>query len=65
MAQRARLVLVDEGVYREETIPVPDGALDRYDRLIDYLREDPDVLKHVFVDLDRLCGAFIEEDEEA
>lgn len=60
-----RLLFVDEGSYRHETIRVPTDALGGYDRLIDFLREDPAVLKRVYVDVDRLCSAaVVEEDEE-
>jgi hypothetical protein len=52
-----RLLFADEGTYREMEIAVPTEALDRYDRLIDLLQEEPAVLKNVYVDLRRLCAA--------
>ncbi len=55
---KVRLLFVDEGDYHDEEIEVPAGGLDRYDRLIDFLREDPAVLKHLHVDLSRLCAAY-------
>lgn len=52
-----RLVLADEGVFHEETLQVPAAALDRYDRLIDLLQEDPELLKRYHIDFERLTVA--------
>jgi len=57
-----RLVLADEGVFHEETIQVPAAALARYDRLIDLLQEDEDLLKRYHLDLERLAVAEVVED---
>jgi hypothetical protein len=57
-----RLVLAYDGVFHEETIQVPAEALARYDRLIDLLREDEDLLKRHHVDLARLAVAEVVED---
>lgn len=54
-----RLLFVDEGSYHQEEVSLPGGVLDRWDRLIDCLREEPDVLKQVYVDIDRLCSAHV------
>jgi hypothetical protein len=54
-----RLVLVDEGSYHHEEIEIPSASLEGYDRLIDCLREDPAVLKRVYVDVARLCVAYL------
>jgi len=59
---RIRLLFVDDGSYHHEEIDVPDGALEKYDRLIDCLREEPDVLKRTFVDPERLCSATVLQD---
>ncbi|MSR35588.1 MAG: hypothetical protein EXR95_02935 [Gemmatimonadetes bacterium] len=58
-----RLLIVDEGSYREETVMIPKEALARYERLIDCLREDPEVLRDLYLDLDRLAGAWLVQDE--
>ena len=55
---RVRLVLVDEGAFHHEEIEIPSASLDGHDRLIDCLREDPDVLKRVHVDVARLSAAY-------
>ena len=52
-----RLVFVDHGEYHTETLGIPAEVLDRYERLIDCLREDEGVLKRIYIDLDRLCSA--------
>jgi hypothetical protein len=57
-----RLLFVDEGQYHHEDLVVPAAALDRHDRLIDLLQEEPEVLKRSFVDLDRLCSAHVFEE---
>lgn len=62
---RIRLLFVDEGSYHREEIRVPGEALDRYERLIDFLREEPEVLRDVYVDVERLCAAWrTDEDDE-
>jgi hypothetical protein len=58
-----RLLFVEEGAYHHEDITVPAEALSRYERLIDLLQEDPDVLRHTFVDLKRLCSARVLEED--
>jgi hypothetical protein len=54
-----RLLFVDEGSYHHEEISIPGDVVGRYDRLIDCLREEPSVLKRVYVDVDRLCSAHL------
>lgn len=60
---RVRLLFVDEGAYHHEEVEIPSASLDGYERLIDCVREDADVLKRVFVDVDRLCAAYLVEGE--
>jgi len=55
---KIRLLFVDEGDYHDEVVEVPAGGIDDFDRLVDFLREDPQVLKHLHVDLGRLCAAY-------
>lgn len=60
-----RLLFVDEGSYHHELIRLPTDALDGYERIIDCLREEPSVLKRVYVDVERLCSAsVVDEDAE-
>jgi hypothetical protein len=55
---KIRLLFVDDGDYHDEHVEVPAGGIDEYERLLDFLREDPAVLKHLHVDMDRLCAAY-------
>jgi hypothetical protein len=57
-------VFVDDGAYHRETLTLPAVDMERYERLIDYLREDPAVLGRVYVDVARLCAAFVVENGE-
>ncbi|MEX2529207.1 MAG: hypothetical protein WD960_00405 [Gemmatimonadota bacterium] len=52
-----RLLFVDQGVFHHEEIQVPAEAIERYERLIDLLREEEDVLRRTHIDLGRLCAA--------
>lgn len=54
---RVRLVFVDGGSFHEVEVDVPGKAFDRHERLIDCLREDPEVLSCMHVDAARLCAA--------
>lgn len=56
---KVRLLFADDGEYRNETIEIPAGATDEYDRLIDCLREDEAVQKKLYMDLDRLVSAYL------
>lgn len=58
-----RLLFVDDGAYHHEEIRLPAGSLDQYERLIDGLREDPAVLKQLYLDVDRLCAAWVIDSE--
>ena len=59
-----RLVFVDEGVYHHEDIRLPSAGLNASERLIDWLREDPEVLGGLYVNLKRLCAAYRVDEEE-
>ena len=58
---KVRLVFVDDGEFHDETIGIPADAVERHERLIDCLREDPEVLGRVFVDVDRLVAASVRD----
>jgi hypothetical protein len=61
-AVTVRLLFVDEGYYHHEEITVPAHALERYERLIDLLQEEPELLRRTYVDLSRLCTAHVVEE---
>ena len=56
---KIRLLFADRGSYHHEEITVPTEALPRYERVVDLLREDPDVLRELYVNPRRLCMAYI------
>lgn len=57
------LLFADEGAFHTEDLTVPAAVVEEHDRLIDGLREDPEVLKKVYLDLGRLVAAWVEEEE--
>lgn len=59
---RVRLLFVDDGAYHHEELELPRSVVEDHDRLIDGLREDPGLLKKVYVDAGRLCGAWVVEE---
>lgn len=58
---KVRLLFVDEGSYHHEEVDLPAGSIDEYERLIDFVREDAEVLRRAYVDVDRLCAAYVVE----
>lgn len=56
---RVRLVLADGGHFHDEEVDIPVASAERYDCLIDCLREDPEVLKRLHVDVARLSAAYV------
>ncbi len=59
---KVRLLFVDEGSYHHEDVAIPASSLEGYGRLIDCVREDEAVLKRMFVDVTRLCSAYVLEE---
>jgi hypothetical protein len=52
------LLFVDEGRYHTAEVELPTELLDGYERLIDCLLEEPEVLRRLHVDRARLCAAY-------
>ena len=57
-----RLVFADAGAFHDVMIRVPADVLDRYERLIDALREEPGITGEIYIDPHRLVAAYIERD---
>ena len=57
---QVKLVFADRGSFHEMFVQVPSAVLDRYERLIDALREDPDVTHAIHVDPKRLVAAYVQ-----
>jgi hypothetical protein len=59
-----RLVFADQGTFHAETVQVPRDVINRYERLIDLLREEESVTQHMYVDMGRLVSAFVVGEEQ-
>lgn len=59
---RVKLVFADRGSFHDMIIDVPAAVLERYERLIDALREDPDITHTLHVDSRRLVAASVVRD---
>jgi hypothetical protein len=57
-----KLVLADRGAFHEMVVDIPEDVLQRYARLIDALREDPEINATTWIDFRRLVVARREED---
>ena len=61
---RVRLLFADSGAFHHEDLEVPASSVQGYDRLIDGLQEDQELLKGIYLDLGRLCAAWLVEEED-
>ncbi|MFO8174469.1 MAG: hypothetical protein R6T96_09320 [Longimicrobiales bacterium] len=59
---RVRLLFADEGAFHTQDLLVPASVVEEYERIIDGLREDPEVLRKVYLDLGRLAAAWVEDE---
>jgi hypothetical protein len=55
-----RLVFADRGSFHDIVVSLPADVIARYERIIDALREDPEITGELFVDSRRLVAAFRE-----
>jgi hypothetical protein len=53
-----RLVLADNGSFHDLVVELPAAVLSRYERIIDALRSDPDIIAELYVDSKRLVAAY-------
>lgn len=59
---RLRLLFVDDGEFHAEEVRLPAGITAGYERLLDCLMEEPEVLKRLHLDFDRLVSAQVVDD---
>ena len=59
-----RMVFADDGSFHDVVVRLPADVLDRYTRIIDALREDPDITASMYVDRKRLVAAYVEQGTE-
>lgn len=62
---RVKLVFADRGSFHDMFVSVPTDVLGRYERLIDALREDPEITHTLHVDPRRLVAASVVSDEDS
>lgn len=53
-----RLVFADRGSFHEMVVDLPESLLERHERLIDALREEPEITGGIYVDPRRLVAAY-------
>jgi hypothetical protein len=58
-----KLVFADSGAFHHEELDVPASVARDYERLIDGLQEDPELLKRIYLDVGRLCAAWVVSEE--
>jgi hypothetical protein len=61
---RIRLLFADSGAFHHEELSVPRSSVSDYDRLIDGLREDGEFLRQAYLDVGRLCAAWVVEKDD-
>lgn len=59
-----RLVFADRGSFHDVVVHLPADAVARHGRLVDALREDPEITAEMYVDGRRLVAAVLLADEE-
>jgi hypothetical protein len=57
-----KLVFADRGSFHDVIVWLPSDALRRYQRIVDALREDPDITNQIYVDGRRLVAAYIDRE---
>lgn len=60
-----RLVFADRGSFHDVTVQLSASTIARYSRIIDALREDPEITAQMYVDRRRLVAAYIEDEGES
>ncbi|MGH7553838.1 MAG: hypothetical protein ACREMQ_12500 [Longimicrobiales bacterium] len=55
-----RMVFADRGSFHDVVVHIPADAIERYPRIIDALREDPEITAEIYVDRRRLVAAYVE-----
>jgi hypothetical protein len=58
-----RLVFADRGTFHDVIVHLPADALGRHDRVVDALREDPDITARIYVNGRRLVAAIVIEND--
>jgi hypothetical protein len=59
-----KVVFADRGSFHDVVLRLPADVIERYGRIIDALREDPEITAEVYVDKRRLVAAYLEQPAE-
>jgi len=57
-----RLLFADDGEFLDQDVAVPAASLEKHERLIDALMEDPKILRQIHIDFERLVSARVLDD---
>lgn len=60
-----KMVFADRGSFHDIVVHLPADVIERYGRIIDALREDPEITASMYVDRRRLVAAYIEADGQS
>lgn len=60
-----RLVFADRGSFHDVVVRLPADAFDRYERVVDAIREDPAITAEMYVDGKRLVAAVVLQEDDA
>jgi hypothetical protein len=55
-----RMVFADRGSFHDIVVHLPSESLRRYERIVDALREDPEITHEIWVDGRRLVAAYVD-----
>lgn len=58
-----RLVFADRGSFHDVVVHLSVDALSRHERIVDAIREDPEITAAIYVDGRRLVAAVVIQDE--
>ena len=61
---KVEVLYVEDGGYHAQTLTLPAGGRGEYERLIDFVREDADVLRECYIDVDRVCSVHVVDDDD-
>jgi hypothetical protein len=59
---KVRLLFADDGEFHDEHVHLPAASLEKHERLVDALMEDPKILRQLHVDFERLVSAQVVDD---
>jgi len=57
-----RLLFADDGEFHDQDVALAAASLEKHERLIDALMEDPKILRQIHIDFQRLVSAQVVDD---